>query len=99
MNTTAAKLTAAADRVRTAADLDSLRDALIDFHECARIETRGLEYDASASYLDPDDIPQFGGAEPSDTEAIWSWDAESVLEGCSWTREDLSITPRAELGA
>jgi hypothetical protein len=28
-----------------------------------------------------DELPTFGGAEPTDTSGIWSWDADQLLVG------------------
>lgn len=41
---------------------------------------------------DLDDLPTFGGNEPTDTTATWSWDAERVLVGLCVN--DLTIWPR-----
>lgn len=31
--------------------------------------------------MDMASLPTFGGEEPSDTSAVWSWDADSLLVG------------------
>lgn len=43
---------------------------------------------------DMDQLPTFGGAEPSDTNRVWSWDAERLLVGtCAG---DMQIVTRGE---
>ncbi len=41
-----------------------------------------------------DSLPTFGGAEPLDTEGVWSWNATHQIEGtCS---QDLKIVEKAK---
>ena len=52
--------------------------------------------DEDQAEIDWTDLPTFGGAEPDDTDGVWSWDAESLLVGtCA---ADLKIEPRDESG-
>ena len=44
--------------------------------------------------IDWSELPTFGGAEPADTQGVWSWDADSVLVGsCA---DDLKVIGRGE---
>lgn len=43
------------------------------------------------------DLPAFGGPEPRDTTAIWSWDTDRIIVGsCT---DDLTLEARAEFAA
>lgn len=38
------------------------------------------------------DLPTFGGAEPGDTQGVWSWDAARLIVGTC--PDDYAIVPR-----
>lgn len=44
------------------------------------IELRSMSQD-ELEQVDMANLPTFGGDEPSDTSAVWSWDADSLLVG------------------
>lgn len=53
--------------------------------------------DEDQARIDWTELPTFGGAEPSDTRGVWSWDDESLLVGsCA---DDLEVVDRAGFGA
>lgn len=62
--------------------LEELRDAMIE--NAPQVLDRHGDWST--------DLPTFGGAEPRDTDGVWSWDAERLLVGTG--PQDLEIVPR-----
>jgi hypothetical protein len=69
--------------------LDALYDLMIDSTDA---EWTAADLPWSHGERDWTSLPTFGGAEPSDTSEIWSWDENRLLIGtCA---DDLEIIPR-----
>ena len=74
-------------RLQAAQNLDELLETIRTVHAELDEDDR--------SNLDLTDLPTFGGQEPDDTAAVWSWDAERLLVGLCVSK--FRIQPRDEL--
>jgi hypothetical protein len=74
-------------RLQAAQNLDELLETIRTVHAELDEDDR--------SNLDLTDLPTFGGQEPDDTAAVWSWDAERLLVGLCVS--EFRIQPRDEL--
>jgi hypothetical protein len=59
---------------KNAESLYELRDALQALEDAGHVNLESVGIDAT-------DLPNFGGLTPEDTDGVWSWDEDSVLEG------------------
>ena len=75
--------------------LEILRAAPQEKNSHAQIEYAALHgLPVTHGEIDVTSLPTFGGAEPSDLNAVWSWDAHRVLGGAGW--DDLTIVDRLD---
>ena len=81
---------------RAPATLEALLAALSDDDGTTRYARHcGLRSSPTESGIDWTELPTYGGAEPADTDGIWSWDATRLLIGtCA---DDLQIVEREPL--
>jgi hypothetical protein len=63
------------DKITFAASLRELRDAVVDAYDFLNRHDLGDLDD----YVSMSALPIFGGQVPSDTNEIWSWDAEELM--------------------
>ena len=78
------------DRINATTTLDDLCAALNAIEaDIAASNTGALTDHSIGEYVDCAGLPTFGGAEPTDTRGIWSWDASRYLyaDGSVWTVE------------
>ncbi len=69
-------------------------DDLADLLEVLRLGGDVTYYTLDGRTYGMDGLPTFGGAEPDDTDCVWSWDEKSLIVGtCS---DDFRIVHRAE---
>lgn len=62
--------------------LESLLEALQTIEDaCDEAVAEDPYADRSDDMIDWTSLPNYGGAEPNDTWAVWSWDADSLLVG------------------
>lgn len=85
------KLDKYASEIKSASTLDELLYALREFEE--EIDTdesnnpTDLDYELRIRGIELPGLPTFGGAEPTDTACIWSWDEDRLLAGTGAFRE------------
>jgi len=93
MNTT--KLDTLAAQIKTAPDLYTLHDLLIQFEDAGATDEDDMnnryfdpEYELGSRGVDICSLPVFGGPDPKSTEGVWSWDEDEILAGegpfCEW---------------